>query len=454
MHKTKAKILIVDDDKHILLSGKMFLEQHFTKIITFNTPTAIQDVISNESIDVVLLDMNFKQGDTTGKDGMYFLRIIREISPSTSVILITAYGGIQNAVEAIKIGAFDFIVKPWENEKLLASVKAAHRFCIEKQTNTRLKGQREIISSDLAQPYEEIIGNEMKGVFGIIQKVAATQAEVLILGENGTGKELVARAIHKSSERASNVFITVDLGALSESIFESELFGHKKGAFTDAQADRIGRFEAADSGTLFLDEIGNLSLSLQTKLLSAIQSKKVTPIGSNTAVDVDVRIICATNKALPQLVNSGEFREDLLYRINTVEINLPPLRNRAPDIPLLAGHFLTIYTKKYQKESLQISQMAIRKMAGYRWPGNIRELMHAIERAVILCTGNIIQPIDLGLYSASGLQHDVESLNLDNLEKWAIETAIEKHKGNISHAAKELGLSRGAMYRRIEKYEI
>ncbi len=456
MAKTKSNILIVDDDEHILLSAKMFLDQYFSLVNSITNPGNLEDLLDKAFYSVVLLDMNFRHGDTSGNDGMKWLKKIREISPETSVILITAYGGIQTAVEAIKLGAFDFVIKPWENEKLLATVLAALQLSKEKKENHLLKGQRALISSDLAHPYEDIVGEskEIKTVFKTIEKVAATPAEILILGENGTGKELVARAIHKASDRADQVFISVDLGALSENLFESELFGHKKGSFTDAQSDRIGRFEAANNGTLFLDEIGNLPPSLQAKLLTSIQNKVFTPIGSNTPIEVDVRIICATNQNIKQMVSEGKFRQDLLYRINTVEIQLPPLRNRIQDIPILSDHFLHVFKRKYNKKDTHISKASRQKMLGYSWPGNIRELQHALERAVIMCDGSTIEPLDLGLYSSDQEFQNFESLNLDDLEKWAVETAVQKHKGNISYAAKELGLSRGAMYRRMEKYDI
>lgn len=449
-------ILIIDDDEHILLSGKMFLDQHFTLVNTITNPGLAPDLLEKAFYSVVLLDMNFSQGDTSGKDGLNWLRKIKELSPETSVILITAYGGIQTAVEAMKLGAFDFLVKPWENEKLLATVSAAAMMSDEKKENQKLKSQAEILQSDISHSFDEIVGESaaIKDVFKTIGKVATTPAEVLILGENGTGKELIARAIHNASDRRDNVFISVDLGSLSETLFESELFGHKKGAFTDAQSDRKGRFEAADGGTLFFDEIGNIPLSLQSKLLTAIQNKKITPIGSNQTIEVDVRILCATNKNLKQMVAEGTFREDLLFRINTVEVTLPPLRKRADDVPRLSDHFLAQFARKYGKKDLSIAPTAQQKMKSYKWPGNIRELQHALERAVIMCEGNVIEPHDLGLYNSASEIQQIEDLNLDNLEKWAVEAAIQKHKGNISYAAKELGLSRGAMYRRLEKYDL
>jgi len=318
-----------------------------------------------------------------------------------------------------------------------------------------LESQREIINSDLAGGYDLIGESEaMDMVFKTIEKVAPTPAEVLILGENGTGKELVARALHNKSLIADQVFLSIDVGTLSESLFESELFGHKKGAFTDAKSDRIGRIEAANGGTLFLDEIGNLSLQMQAKLLTVIQNKQIIPVGANHPVDVNVRIISATNKNLIKMVEEGTFREDLLYRINTVQVQLPALKERTDDIELLTDHFLNHFRTKYQKPGMTISKAAIKKMSVYKWPGNIRELQHTIERAIIMCENDAIEPEDLGLSPVSSSDPSFESFNLDKLEKWAVENAIEKHNGNISHAAAELGLSRGAMYRRLEKYDL
>jgi len=456
MPKTQGNILIVDDDSYILLTAKMFLEQHFSLVHTLNDPNKITTQLHEFDYDVILLDMNFTNGDTSGEDGLRWLSIINEKYVDKSVILITAYGGITIAVKAMKKGSFDFIIKPWQNEKLLTTVQAALSLRREKRKVAILESQREIMDSDLTESFD-LIGEstQMKEVLRFIGKVAPTLAEVLILGENGTGKELVARFIHKNSNRSGQGFISVDLGALSESLFESELFGHKKGAFTDAKSDRIGRFEAADGGTLFLDEIGNLSLQMQAKLLTVVQNRQVIPVGSNKLVNIDVRIISATNKNLKEMVKLGTFREDLLYRINTVELELPPLRSRPIDVSLLAEHFLETYKKKYQKEEKIISKEALTKMEKYSWPGNIRELQHALERAIIMCEGSQITSEDLGLYSSDNSQSQpFESYNLDLLEKWAVQNAIKKHNGNISHAAEELGLSRGATYRRMEKYDL
>ena len=454
MHKQKGKILIVDDDAYVALSLKMYLEQHFDEVTTIHQPDKIPSELQKLDVDVVLLDMNFQQGESSGKEGMKWLRKIVELSPDTSVILMTAYGDINLAVEAIKEGASDFLVKPWQNEKLLATVNTAYKLNQEKRTVKHLRSKQKYITN-LNNQYADFIGQsaEMKSLYKQIEKVATTDANVLILGSNGTGKELVAKAIHKNSHRFEEVFITVDLGAVSESLFESELFGHKKGSFTDAKEDRIGRFEAAAGGTIFLDEIGNLPLSLQAKLLTVLQNRKITRLGTNEPIDIDVRVICATNGNLRTMVREGTFREDLLYRINTVSMQLPPLKERIDDIPLLVEHFLKTYCKKYQKEGIRIPEYVITKLQSYHWPGNIRELQHAIERAVIMSDGGELQSGDfLFLSQPEDKTPTIDNYNLEGLEEWAVKNAIKKHRGNISHAARELGLSRGAMYRRIEKY--
>ncbi|GAA0188189.1 sigma-54 dependent transcriptional regulator [Fulvivirga kasyanovii] len=457
MTKQQGRILIVDDDEIILLTAKMFLEQYFSEVSTLDIPNNIPDELSKRTYDVVLLDMNFKQGETSGKEGLKWLKEILEIAPETSVLLMTAYGEVNLAVEAMKEGAVDFIVKPWQNERLLATVQTALKLSEQQKQVRHLKSQQEILSSSADHQAGDIIGNSkaIREVFTIINKVAKTDADVLILGENGTGKEVAARAIHRQSNRADQVFISVDLGSISENLFESELFGHKKGAFTDAREDRTGRFEAASGGTLFLDEIGNLSLALQAKLLTVLQNRKIIKVGTNHPIEVDVRVICATNSNLHNMVNEGAFREDLLYRINTVECTIPPLRKRTDDIPLLTDHFLEMYCRKYNKQKLYIPEGIIKRLQKYNWPGNIRELQHAIERAVIMSDGNELQSRDFSLPGDIRKEDQLfENYNLENLEAWAIKNAIKKHNGNISHAAKELGLSRGAMYRRMEKYGI
>ncbi len=455
MKKLAGNILIVDDDDYILLTLRMFLEQHFTSVITINNPNQISNAYDERSYDLVILDMNFKEGETSGEDGLRWLGEILKIDADASVIMMTAYGGVNIAVEAIKQGAKDFIVKPWENERLLATVTSIYNLSSEKKNVRQLKSQQKVINSTLDEPFTNIVGNSdaIETVFKSINKVAATNAEVLILGENGTGKELVARAIHRNSERKDGVFISVDLGSISETLFESELFGHKKGAFTDAKEDRIGRFEAAMGGTIFLDEIGNLPMALQAKLLTVVQNRKVTRLGTNDPINIDVRIICATNKPLLEMAKEGEFREDLLYRINTVEIAVPPLKERIADIPLLTEHFVQLFARKYDKEDLEISKDVFSTLQKYPWPGNVRELQHAIERAVIMTENSSLNSQDFMFLSASALDGDKpHDYNLESLEEWAVRNAIKKHQGNISHAAKELGLSRGAMYRRMEKY--
>jgi DNA-binding NtrC family response regulator len=456
MTKAPGNILLVDDDEFVLLSIKLLLEPHFASVKTINNPERIQALLDREQFDVIVLDMNFRHGDTTGNQGRFWLKKIKSISLDTQVILVTAYGDIQVAVESMKEGALDFIVKPWQNEKLLATVKTANLLSLEKRKVKQLKSQQKSIVSSLHR-YEPLIGVS-EGISSIrktIEKVAPTEAEVLILGQNGTGKEVIAREIHRLSKRAEDIFMTVDVGALSENLFESELFGHRKGAFTDAKEDRIGRFEAAAGGTLFLDEIANLSLSLQAKLLTVLQHKKVVRLGTNEPIDLDVRIVCATNGNLRAMVQEGKFREDLFYRINTVEIPVAPLHDRPEDIPLLADHFLSRFSHKYQKPYLKLSDTVMTHLQKYRWPGNIRELQHAIERAVIMCEGQEIQMHDLGaLQKQLSSDFSFDSFNLEKLEAWAIRKAIAKHQGNISHAADELGLSRGALYRRMQLYGI
>lgn len=455
--KQAGSILILDDDNYVMLSLRMLLEQHYTDVRGINNPQQIDTALDENTFDVVILDMNFKPGITSGKDGLSILKKIRGHSPRTKVVLITAYGEIELAVAAIKLGAFDFLVKPWQNEKLLNTIKAAFELKRSAEKIEQLEGQQATLKAMLDAPFTDIIGKSkaIQKVFDQIKKVAATDANVLITGENGTGKELVARAIHRQSQRAQNVFVNVDMGAITETLFESELFGHKKGAFTDAKIDRIGKFESANEGTLFLDEIGNLIAPLQAKLLRVIQDQKVIKVGDNNTIDLNIRLICATNAALPHMVKTGEFRQDLLYRINTIEIALPPLRDRNEDIPLLAEHFLNKYKTKYNKKGLYVPEHIMNKLVKYDWPGNIRELQHTIERAVIMSDGKQLKVSDMNLNETNTAELDtIEHFNLEQLEGWAIENAIKKHQGNISHAAAELGLSRGAMYRRMEKYDL
>lgn len=455
--KYEQKILIVDDDTDILLAAKLFLKQHFKIVHTEKQPDNIPALMSNEDYDLILLDMNFSRGATSGKEGFYWLNKILEIDPSAIIILITGYGDIELAVQGIKEGATNFLLKPWDNKKLLATITTSLQLRQSKVELEDLKTKQKFLLSDQDSQFGDMIGQSqaMQKVMENVRKVARTDANVLILGENGTGKEMVARAVHRASPRKNDVFIGVDLGAISETLFESELFGYKKGAFTDAKEDRAGRFEAASKGTIFLDEIGNLSLGLQSKLLSVIQNKEVIRLGTNKKIPIDVRLICATNMPLYQMVNEGKFRQDLLYRINTVEINLPPLRERTDDIPLLAEHFLSIYAHKYNMPSKRISQPAMKRLEAHNWPGNIRELQHAIERAVIMSDSNTLQPNDFFLSQkeeAEGSENVLNTTNIQETEKMLIRKVIDKHGGNISKAAKELGLTRASLYRRIEKY--
>ncbi|KOF03630.1 ATPase AAA [Roseivirga seohaensis subsp. aquiponti] len=455
--KNKGRILIVDDDNYVMLSIRILLEQHYEDVRGINNPLQIETALAENNYDLVILDMNFKAGESSGNDGLHYLNQIKTISPETSIVLITAYGEINLAVEAIKLGAFDFITKPWQNEKLLSTISAAFQLNKSNQKVKELSSKQSVLNDMLDAPFTEIIGEseKIKQVFQQIEKVAHTDANILITGENGTGKELVARAIHRASNRYKSIFVNVDMGAITETLFESELFGHKKGAFTDAKTDRIGKFEAANEGTLFLDEIGNLILPLQAKMLRVIQDRQIVPVGSNDAKAIDVRLICATNANLPQMVSEGEFRQDLLFRINTIEIHLPALRERKEDIPVLAKHFIHLYKTKYGKKGLFVPDYVITKLEKYDWPGNIRELQHSIERAVIMSDGKQLHVQDFNLSSQNTSDNaQIESFNLEELEKWAIETCIKKHQGNISNAAVELGLSRGALYRRMEKYEL
>lgn len=458
MEKKIGKILIVDDDEDILHAARLFLKQRFALVHTEKKPERIPALLKNESYDVVLLDMNFAKGATSGKEGFLWLNKIVEIDPSLVVVLITAYGDIEMAVQAIKEGAMDFILKPWQNEKLLATVSAAINLRQSRAEADNLRLRQKQLSADLDQPFHNFIGRSpaMQAVFSTVQKVAQTEANVLILGENGTGKELVARELHRQSPRSGEVFISVDMGAISETLFESELFGHIKGAFTDAREDRAGRFEIASGGTLFLDEIGNLSLPLQAKLLTVLENRRVTRLGSNRPVEIDVRLVCATNMLIHEMVAQRKFRQDLLYRINTVEIHMPALRERPEDISPLMDHFLRIYCKKYLKPLKRMNTSALKKLEKYQWPGNVRELQHAIERAVIMSESNLLQPQDFFLFAAEAKEEGLflEDYNLEEIEKIVIRKAISKHKGNISHAARELGLSRTALYRRLEKYAL
>ncbi len=446
MNQKACKILIIDDDADVLHSATLFLKQYFTEVSTEPDPACINQLISRNKFDIVLLDMNFRRGEHDGKEGLYWLERILTIAPQTGIVLITAYGDVELAVEAMRMGAANFVLKPWKNSKLLEVLQA---------TLDRQHHRKQSSSKETTTKYE-MIGDSlaMQQVHALISKVAATDANVLIMGENGTGKELVARQLHHLSLRKHAPFISVDVGTLTPSLFESEMFGHIKGAFTDAYQDKAGKFELAAGGTLFLDEIGNLSLSQQVKLLSAIQSRRVTPIGANQEKVTDVRLICATNMPLYEMVKEESFRQDLLYRINTVEITVPRLHQRSADIPLLAEHFLSMYATKYNKP-LQLSAAALARLQQYAWPGNVRELQHAIERAVILCEKDTIDTHDFALdasYNPNLHTGTDVSTTLDDNEKKFIRQALQRNQGNITQTAKALGITRTALYRRLDKY--
>jgi len=457
MEQKSGKILIVDDNEDLLKAAKMHLKRHFSQVDIEKNPEAIPSLMNNEDYDVILLDMNFTKDVSSGSEGYYWLERILQLDPSAVVVLITAYGDIQMAVKAIKAGATDFVVKPWENEKLLATLYSAMRLRESRDVIENLKIKNHEINQALNDRYSEIIGQSsaMQKIFQTIDRVAKTDANVLILGENGTGKELIARAIHRNSSRKNENFASVDLGSITETLFESELFGHKKGSFTDAKEDRAGRFEMANHGTLFLDEIGNLSMPLQAKLLTVLQNRKVSRVGSNKDTPIDIRLICATNMPLYDMVKENRFRQDLLYRINTIEIEIPPLRERFEDIPLLANHFLKHYAVKYDKPVTKISEGAMSRMHKHPWPGNIRELQHALERAIILSGTNVLQPEDFNFTPSSGKedgQLSLDQYNLEEVEKLLIRKVLKKYNGNITQAASELGLTRSSLYRRLEKY--
>jgi DNA-binding NtrC family response regulator len=455
MKEKAGNILIVDDSASVLKSLELYLNHYFKSIRTLNSPNQIPFLLSTEDIDIIMLDMNFTAGINTGNEGIYWLRKILKQDPAVVIIMITAYGDIELAVKAIKEGATDFITKPWDNQKLLATLQAALKLRLSNKEIRKLKLKQKQINEDINRNYGQIIGESevMQDLYQTITKVAKTEANILLMGENGTGKELIAREIHRQSKRSQKDFMSVDLGALTETLFESELFGHIKGAFTDAGEDRIGRFEAASGGTLFLDEIGNLNFSLQAKLLSAIEQKKITPLGTNKEIPVDIRIISATNKDLQLMVTDNLFREDLFYRLNTVQINIPPLRDRENDIILISEFYLSQFAGKYDRLPLKFTSSALEKLKRHSWPGNIRELRHTIEKAVILCESDILTPQDFSFATESDIRTDLnKSISLEEGEKFIINNALLNNNWNISEAAKELGIGRQTLYRKIEKF--
>jgi len=439
-----ATILVVDDDTDVLTAARLLLRQHFSRVLTTESPAEIESVMASEQIDVFLLDMNFAIGRNSGAEGLKWLQRIIALDPDAVVVLMTAFGDLNTAVRAMREGAADFVLKPWQNDKLVATLSVAAAL---RQTRSR------VMALSAPQPQPDMIANSpaMKKVLDIVKRVAPTDANVLIRGENGTGKELIAQALHRQSSRAGKALVAVDLGAVAENLFESELFGHKQGAFTDADSDRAGRFQAAHEGTLFLDEIGNLPPALQTKLLRVLESREVLPLGSDQPVAIDVRLIAATNQPLEQLVAEGRFRDDLLYRVNTIEIMLPPLRERLEDLPALVEYFVRQRARKYRLPAKPVSKAALDVLRGHHWPGNIRELSHAVERALILSDAPQLDTDDFHVGTVAGAT-DSRSLNLGAQERNAISTALERAGGNISHAANALGITRAALYRRIEKH--
>ena len=468
------RILIVDDDADILTAARLLLKRHFASVTTASHPEQVPPLLLSEApFDVVLLDMNFGVGERSGREGLAWLSRILELDRDTVVISITAYSAVETAVEAIKLGATDFLTKPWQNEKLVATVRAGVELRRSRRLTHQLQGQQRELVAHAAGPGELVLGRSpaMRQVFAVIGKAAPTDANVLILGENGTGKEVIARQLHRQSARRDEVFLSVDLGAVAESVIESELFGHKKGAFTGASDHRVGRFQAASGGTLFLDEVGNLPRHLQAKLLTALERREVVPVGANAPVPIDVRVISATNVPRAALGDDSVFRQDLLYRLNTVELELPPLRERAGDIPELAEHFLELYARKYGRPRPRLSAEAMAALVRYGWPGNVRALRHALERAVILCSGDTLSPADFSLAgdersernersersehnerSSDGEADGAEPTTLLELERRAIVAALARHGGNVTHAAADLGITRTSLYRRMEKH--
>jgi DNA-binding NtrC family response regulator len=452
----KNNILVVDDDPSVIETLEIILEKERMDVTGITSPERIHEYLRKNSYDVILLDMNFSAGVMTGNEGIYWLREILKKEPEAFVIMITAYGDYELVVKAMKEGAVDFVVKPWENEKLIATINNA---CKLKQTRKQLKQvskEKAYLSKEISKSNQEIIGSSFKinDLLETIQKLAPTDANILITGENGTGKELVARKIHELSNRGNNIFINVDLGAINENLFESELFGHKKGAFTDAFEDKSGRFEIASGGSLFLDEIGNIPLSVQSKLLSVLQNREANPVGSNKSYAFDIRLITATNKDLLKEINEETFRKDLFYRINTITIHVPALRERGNDIIQLAEYFLKKYAAKYEKQFLKLTSSAINKLLKYSWPGNVRELMHSVEKAVILTSANTLAANDFILESHANIDSQNWPLKFTEIEKQAIIRALENNKGSIVGAARELGLTRQTLFNKCKKYDI
>jgi len=453
----KGTLLIVDDSKSVISALEMMLQYEVEKLISISSPKRIHEILAQNEVDIVLLDMNFQAGINSGNEGLFWMKEILKHDSNISVVMITAYGDVELAVRALREGAIDFILKPWDNKKLLATINAAWKLRSSRKEALLLKNDNQFLRKEIKRGEEKIVlgaSPTMINVMNIVRKVAVTDANVLITGENGTGKELVAREIHNQSKRNSELMVSVDMGSITETLFESEMFGHVKGAFTDAKEDRSGKFEVAQKGTLFLDEIGNLSLQSQAKLLSALQNRFIVRVGSNRQIPVDIRLICATNCILPSRVREGLFREDLLYRINTIQIEVPPLRDRVDDIAVLAFHFIRSYCEKYNKPAKKINTQALEKLSNYQWPGNIRELQHSIEKAVILSDSPLLGPADFSFNTASkGVSGD-DNITLEEMEKKLISEAIKRHDNNLSVVASKLGITRQTLYNKLKKYDL
>lgn len=451
----KGNILILDDNKSVLTALEMLVQTEFDKVFPLSNPNLLLATLQQQNIDVVLLDMNFKAGINTGNEGIFWLHQIQKQDPSIVVVMITAYGDVELAVKAVKEGAFDFVLKPWDNHKLISTLHAAMKLRKSQMDNSALTKTARTLKQALRLPAQELIGQSepMKKVMTVVKKVAATDANILIVGENGTGKELIAREIHQHSLRKDEVMVNVDMGAITKTLFESELFGHTKGAFTDAKDERAGKFEAAHNGTLFLDEIGNLSLALQAKLLVVLQSRNIVKVGSNKPIPINIRLITATNKDLPKMIADGFFREDLLYRINTITIEVPPLRERGNDAVLLAEFYLKKYGLKYNKPGIKITPKAAGKLLRHSWPGNVRELQHSIEKAVILADSDKLTEENFSLQSTKSASSHLHNKTIEEMEKEMIQAAIQKENGNMSAVAKKLGISRPTLYKKLKSFD-
>ena len=452
----KGTLLIVDDNKALLDALELIMKNEFERVISLTDPNRINEVLTSYNIDIVMLDMNFKSGIHNGNEGLFWMREIFKYDKNISVVIVTAYGDVELAVKAIREGAVDFILKPWDNSKLLATINVAWQLRVSRIEASILKKDNQLLKKEINKGGEKIVlgaSPTMINVMNIVRKVAGTDANVLITGENGTGKELVAREIHNLSKRSGELMVSVDMGSITETLFESELFGHIKGAFTDAKEDRKGKIELAQKGTLFLDEFGNLSLQSQSKLLSVLQNRYVVRVGSNTQIPIDIRLVSATNCNLVKMVSEGRFREDLLYRINTIIIEVPPLRDRVDDIPILANYFLRVNCERYGRDSLKINTHALEKLANHDWPGNIRELQHSIEKAVILSDSPVLKPSDFSFSSIQRSNINTE-LTIEEMEKKMIIESLRKYNNNMSEVASRLGITRQTLYNKMKKYEL